>query len=274
MSDGDMDVGVLVSEVMTLAAYDTLAELEPGEMAALQRELGDDWAEQLLTPVTQPMTLRSGRILAGGGDCPLAVRFLARVLVLTFLTLAVMAAIQPYVPAALAASSQAWAAAKAYGSDAWSMAKSCPVGIDQRLWKNMLCGKYYEFLRELQYNTASTISQMSEVFRNVSVGVGASAFTMARVYSFVRWFVRSSDQAYMVVLGGVCTAIAGLFRLGARSAPTSAPAPAVGVPVMSAEEVAALQTFMLQLATSFQAATKVSGGAFRLRRTRKRTGHP
>lgn len=255
-------LGLLINEVFTLAAYDALGDLQPHEAAALERELGANWQEQLLSPITQPMTLRSGKILqpVSGGGCPLAIRFLARVILTAFLTLTLMVILQPYVPSAVAASSQTWSAVQVYGKQGMELLQSCPVGVGQNLLTHNLCGKYYMFLQELQFHTLDTIAKLSATFSAVATGTSALTFSMARAYAFVRAIVRTGDVIVMSALDAICYPLQALVRVGYR------PADATGT--LSPEQKRAVEMLMIAMANEYREQSKQNGGAFYARKRR------
>lgn len=53
----------LLTDLTSMIAIDLVNDLSPSEVQHMKRELGPNWKEQLLTPVMQPITLRSGTVL-------------------------------------------------------------------------------------------------------------------------------------------------------------------------------------------------------------------
>lgn len=255
-------LNMVISEVMTIAAYDTLGDLKPSEQATLKRELGDDWQAQLLTPVVQPLTLRSGRMLVGGG-CSVAFRYFARVVLTTWMVMSLMAMLVPYVPATLAASNQMWVGAQAFARTAWNMSQSCPVGFGQTLTNNMMCGKFAQLLEKLHYATWETLQQISQIFAYTATGVASTQYVMTRVYAFVRSFVTTGDATYVAVLDWVCDA---LSKRPPASTATKKPAMVADVTDEQARQLTALLEAM---AVAYRQQTQVKGGAFAIKKSRR-----
>ena len=252
----DIDASLVITELMTMVAYDTLGNLSSGEASALQRELGPNWQEQLLTPVTSPMTLRSGKTLVGGG-CHMATLFFAKVIFVTFLVISIMFMIYPYVPAAVASSSQVWRAVHAFSHKGMQMATSCPVGMGVSMWENTVCGKYNDLLKELYTDTLGTVLKWKELLRTALWGASAASLTMARIAAFVTRFVRSLGGGGGSVLKRTLNGICDVMSAGTNQY------------VLTETLVEDVNSLLDEAATSFRDQSKQKGGAFRVVKRRR-----
>lgn len=211
----------VLHELFTLAAYDNIMELSSDEVATLNRSLGADWQQQLLTPITQPITLRSGKVvgkssLMFGGGCPVVIKYFAKTLLVVYLTFSLLLAIQPIVVAHQHEINQVWIATQGYAKEVLSLYNSCPTGMNEPLWKNILCGSYAQVLKEVHYNTLDTVVKITNILGGASMGLSFANTTMAQVYSFVKFFVRRGDAAYSGALDAMCDIISSTFGIAAN----------------------------------------------------------
>jgi hypothetical protein len=275
----DVAMGNLYSELLTMATYDTMEALTPSEVAALERELGRDWRTQLLTPISQPMTLRNGTILGqgggkrGGDSCPFALRVVARILLLSLVSLCLMSALAPYVPSAVAAANPYWVAAQGYAADVAGLAMECPIGIGVPVWKNTMCSQYGLVLRRLQSDMLDTVRQMMGILRDAKSLAAFGMLTLGQVYAFARNLVRTGDGVIIASLDAICTLLrsVGWKRApAATSASTAGPATTVTL-TLDPDQLATLQQLLLLSATQFKVQGKQDGGAFAWPRKTRRT---
>lgn len=248
--------GPVLYDLLTLSAYDAMNDLSPSEVATLNRDLGKDWQQNLMSAITQPMTLRSGTVLVGGrkeqkgSGCPVAVRFVARVVIVTFVTMMLMAALHPFVNPALVAGNQAWAAAKVFAGQAWALSKSCPVGTHVDVWQNVLCGGYSQILKELQYNTFATVQKLTELFRNMGLGAGALTISLNGIYAFVRGLVRTGDSLVLGSLDVVCALLLGTIAVATRSRAKASTT--IDLSRLTPDQVQVLQDLLAKAARDFK----------------------
>lgn len=176
----------LLTDLTSMIAMDLVNELSPAEVQHMKRELGPYWKEQLLTPVMQPITLRSGTVLklTGGNtaSCRAMSRFFARVVLLAFLCVMFMMYVQPHVDPRETAGNKLWMSVQEFASTAWSLTESCPVGTKVNTVIDRVCTLYARFKYAVETGNIVDLKIFADMGKSMSK---AANYGFAWFYAFV-----------------------------------------------------------------------------------------
>ena len=205
------DTGAILDDIIAFVAYDTVNSLTDADRNALARELGSNWESQILTPLLQPMTLRSGKVLETGGSkklakfpsklfktqkgagCPFGVNLIARIMFTTLLVYSLWTLLNH--PITIEKGKEALQHINNF---------ECVISRNTDLWKRRMCGTYNDFLNlldDLYYNTIPTLRDLYSRYQDaVKVGSVPSVYVVyATVKSIVSQFNTITRRAIDVI---------------------------------------------------------------------------